>query len=71
MRSPLVLLPSLKNLVPHISWAAQGLGTGVCSGGREQVNMPKVRASSWGKTTQATCSDPKGQACLSQRVEQT
>ena len=35
-----VLLPSLKNLVPCISWAALGLGTGVChGGGRDQVDM--------------------------------
>lgn len=66
-----VLLPSLKNLVPCISWAALGLGTGVChGGGRDQVDMPKVKARSWGKTTQVTCLDPKVQACLSQRAEQ-
>ena len=35
-----VLLPSLKNLVPCISWAVLGLGTGVChGGGRVQVGF--------------------------------
>lgn len=32
------------------------------------MDMPKVKANSWDKTTQATCSDPKGQGCLIQEA---
>lgn len=34
------------------------------------MDMPKVKASSWSKTIQATCSDPKGHGCLSQKAAQ-
>lgn len=30
------------------------------------MDMPKVKASSWGKSIQATCSDPTGHGCAAQ-----